>query len=313
MSSSVVYAGMDISRDQLDLNVPFQGRRHQKSFAHDRRGHAALVRWLAQFTSIHVVCEATGGFERSVMDALHAAQIPVSLTNPRQVRDFARAQGRLAKTDRLDAAVLADYGAAVRPDPTPARSLAHRELEAWIDRRRQISDLLQMERCRLRQADAPPLRRTIRSLIRSLETQLRNIEACLRKLVEELPELNRIVQRLCQVKGIAFISALGLIASLPELGRLNRREVAALSGLAPLNRDSGCFRGRRATWGGRADVRRILYMVALVAARRNPMFMAFYQRLRAAGKPGKLALVALMRKMVVYLNAILKSEQLAFS
>ncbi len=313
MPSSTVYVGMDISSDRLDLNVPDQGRCLQKPFANDRRGHAALVRWLTGFHGVLVVCEATGGYERAVVQALQAASIAVCVVNPRQVRDFARAQGRLAKTDRLDARVLADYGTAIHPLPTPARSEAHRQLEAWMDRRRQLSDMLQMERCRLRQADHPALRRAIRGSIRSLESELRRLEATLRKLLTELPDLNRVVQRLCQVKSIGLISALGLLASLPELGHLNRRQAAALAGLAPLNRDSGTFRGRRVIWGGRSHVRRVLYMVALVAARRNSRFATFYQRLRAAGKPGKVALVALMRKMIVYLNAILKSEQLAFS
>lgn len=313
MSSFAVYAGMDIARDQLDLCVPTPTARLQKSFPHDRRGHAALVRWLAGFPDVHVVCEATGGFERAAVDALQTADLPVSVINPRQVRDFARAQGLLAKTDRLDAGVLADYGAAMHPETTPVRSNAHRQLEAWIDRRRQISDLLQMERCRLRQADAPDLRRVIRSLIRSLEAQLDHIEARLRKLVEELPELDRIVQRLCQIKGIAFLSALSLLISLPELGRINRREIAALVGVAPLNCDSGRFHGRRRVWGGRAHVRRLLYMVALVAARYNPTFREFYRRLRAAGKPGKLALVALMRKIIVHLNTLMKTENLTIA
>ena len=313
MSSAIVYTGMDISRDRLDLNVPTQNHRLQKAFPNDRQGHAALVRWLPRFGTVQIICEATGGYERSVVQALHAAAIPVSVVNPRQVRDFARAQGRLAKTDRLDARVLADYGAAVQPKLTPMRTEAHHQLEAWMNRRHQLSDMLLMERCRLRQAEQPVLRRAIRSTIRSLENQLHQIETTLKKLLNELPDLKRVVQRLCQVKGIALVSALGLLASLPELGQLNRREAAALAGVAPLNRDSGFFRGRRTVWGGRPHVRRVLYMVALVAARYNPPFVAFYQRLRQAGKPGKLALVAVMRKMIVYLNAILKTEQLAFS
>jgi transposase len=313
MSSSIVYAGMDIARDQLDLHMPGPSGRYSKSFANDHRGHAALVRWSAGLPGLHIICEATGGYERAVVDALQLAQVPVSVINPRQVRDFARSQGRLAKTDRLDAQVLADYGRAVRPEATAPRSKTERELEAWIDRRRQLSEMLQMERCRLRQTTHAAVRRSIRATIRSFEKQVQSIEETLRVLVAQIPKLNHIVGRLCQVKGIAFISALSLLAGLPELGRLNRRQAAALAGVAPLNRDSGRFRGRRAVWGGRSHVRRVLYMVALVAARRNPTFTTFYQRLRAAGKPGKLALVAVMRKMVVYLNAILKTEQLAFS
>lgn len=313
MSSSLVYAGMDISRDRLDLNVPTSGRCLQKSFANNLRGHASLVRWLTKLGNFHVVCEATGGFERAVAQAFHAASIPVSVVNPRQVRHFARAQGRLAKTDRLDARVLTDYGAAVKPPATPERPEVHRQIVAWIDRRCQLVDLIQMERCRLRQAEHSDIQRAIRSVIRSLETQRKQIESTLKKLMLDAPDFAAAVQRLCQVKGVGFISAVGLLAALPELGRINRREVAALAGVAPLNQDSGAFRGRRAIWGGRPQVRRMLYMVALVAAHHNPSFSVFYSRLRKANKPAKVALVAVMRKMIVYLNAILKSEKLALS
>ena len=310
MSVQTVHIGMDISKDTLDLHDP--NRNQTKQFAHDRRGHASLVRWLSGQT-VHVVCEATGKYERSVVDALQAAAIPVSVINPRQVRDFAKSQGRLAKTDRLDAKVLSDYGAAIKPSPTPPRSKEHRQLEEWIARRVQIVDMLQMERCRLRQTTDGALRKTIRSLIRSMEIQVRHAEEALAKLVDLVPILATAVQKLCEVKGVGVISALSILASMPELGQLNRRQVAALAGVAPFNCDSGAFRGRRSIWGGRDGAKRALYMVALVAARRNPALSEFYKRLRNAGKPGKVALVAVMRKVIIQLNGIMKIHQLAFT
>lgn len=309
MNDSPVYAGMDIASDRLDLCFPARKQGpEQRSFTNDRRGHTSLTRWLAKGPRVHVVCEASGGYERAVVDALQAADIPVSVVNPRQIRDFARAQGRLAKTDSLDAKVMADYGVAMKPKTTPVRSRSHREIEALLDRRRQLVDMLQMERCRLRQANQATVRKAIRGMIKALETQRDKIEVLLKQVLEQLPELGRSVELMCQVKGVGVLSALSLMTYLPELGQINRRQVAALAGVAPFNRDSGKFRGRRSISGGRVKVRGVLYMVALVAMRHNPRFRDFYQRLRAAGKSGKVALTAVMRKMVIYLNAILKSE-----
>lgn len=309
MKDSPVYAGMDIASDRLDLCFPARKQGpEQRSFANDRRGHMSLARWLAKGPGVHVVCEASGGYERAVVDALQAAGIPVSVVNPRQIRDFARAQGRLAKTDSLDARVMADYGVAMKPKATPVRSRPHRELEALLDRRRQLVDMLQMEKCRLRQADQAGVRKAIRDMIKALEAQRDGIEASLQQVLEQLPELGRSVEVMRQVKGVGLLSAVSLMTYLPELGQVNRRQVAALAGVAPFNQDSGKFRGRRAVRGGRVKVRGVLYMVALVAMRHNPRFRVFYQRLRAAGKTGKVALTAVMRKMLIYLNATLKSE-----
>jgi transposase len=260
-----------------------------------------------------VICEATGGYERAVVDVLQAEGISVSVINPRQIRDHARSKGLLAKTDRLDAQVLADYGSTIQPAPSSPRPQAVRQLEAVIHRRRQIGEMIQMEKCRLQQTQDPLIRKTIQSLIRSMELQQRKLEASLGDVLSEYPQLDRIVKRLCQVKGIGLISAMTILASMPELGRLNRREAAALAGVAPFNQDSGKRRGRRVVWGGRAHLRKALYMVALVASRYNPRFSTFYEHLRNNGKPGKVALTALMRKVIVYLNAIIKEEGLALS
>jgi transposase len=208
--------------------------------------------------------------ERVVVRALSEASIEVSRVNPRQVRDFARSQGRLAKTDRLDAQVLAEYGAAVRPAPTRPPTEEHRQLEALVHRREQLVGMVQMERCRLHQAEDAVVRRMVRTHLQWLEKQVRAVDEALRQRVESLPEVDHLVRRLCQEKGTAFIAAVSLLVAIPELGYLNRRQIAALVGLAPYNCDSGRFRGQRRIWGGRAFARRILYMVALAAIRRVP-------------------------------------------
>jgi transposase len=309
MNQTIVYAGMDISRDHLDLCLPHQQALKERIFSNNRAGHTALARWLlAKSSEVHVVCEATGGYERAVVDALQSAGIAVSVVNPRQVRDFARAQGRLAKTDRIDAKVLLDYALAIEPRPTALRTQSQRHIEALLDRRSQLVKTLQMERCRLRQAQQGDVRQDIRSMIRLLERRRDKIEKGLKLFLEDHPELQAQVEQLTQVKGIAFLSALSLLAYLPELGKVNRRQIAALAGVAPFNRDSGQCRGRRSVWGGRQQVRTTLYMVALVASRHNPRFRTSYLHLCEAGKPHKVALVALMRKILIYLNASMKEH-----
>ncbi len=310
MNEPRVYMGVDISKDSLDF---WGSSGRPGTYANNKSGCRALACRLKKIEHVQVICEATGGYERMLVDALQSAGIDVSVVNPRQVRDFARAQGRLAKTDRLDAQVLAEYGQAMKPKATPPRSKAHRQIEEVIQRRRQLVDMAQMERCRLRQTADPAMRKSIKGLVRILEAQIKSAERRMNQLMEELPALKQAVTRLCQIKGVAMISALSLLAFMPELGSLNRAEAGALAGVAPFNRDSGTFRGRRIIWGGRSAVRATLYMVALVASRRNPMFAAFYQQLRKRGKQAKVALVAVMRKMIVYINGILKTELPAFA
>lgn len=302
MSQLTVHVGIDVSKDTLDVSAPLRKR----SFANTAQGHRTLVAALLRLGPVHVVCEATGGYERAVVDALHQVGVPVSVVNPRQVRDFARSQGRLAKTDQIDSQVLADYGQAIQPKPTPPCSAEQRQLEQWIARRRQLLDMLQMEQCRLQQTSDAALRRAIRSIVHTLKAQIHRVEHQLQKLLEAVPAWARAVKQLCTVKGVGFITALSLLATLPEIGHLNRRQAAALAGLAPFNRDSGKARGRRMIGGGRPGVRQALYMAALVASVRNPTFKAFYQRLRNAGKPGKVALTAVMRKLLIHLNCIMK-------
>ncbi len=233
----------------------------------------------------------------------------MAVVNPRQVRDFARALGRLAKTDRIDAQVLALFGARVQPAPRPLPDEATQELEAVLLRRRQLLEMLHAERQRLPRARGREVRRNLRAHIRWLEHSLIDTDATLEALIQASP-LWRVQDHLLQsVPGVGPTLARTLLAQLPELGHLDRRQIAALVGVAPLARDSGTHRGRRQCWGGRPALRSVLYMAALVAARWNPVLRAFYARLRAAGKPGKVALVAVARKLLTILNAMLRDQR----
>jgi transposase len=254
-----------------------------------------------------VILEATGGFELPLVGALLAAGLPVTVVNPRQVRDFARATGQLAKTDAIDARVLAHFGEAVRPELRPLPNEATRELAALVARRRQLIEMLTAEKNRLRLA-ARAVRRDIEQHIRWLERRLSDLDGNLAQQVRSSPNWRARDDLLQSVPGIGPVSSVTLLAQLPELGRLNRKEIAALVGVAPLNRDSGTLRGRRRVWGGRRHVRATLYMATLVATRCNPTIRSFYTRLLAAGKPKKLALTASMRKLLITLNAMLRNN-----
>jgi transposase len=305
MSESPVYVGMDIAKATLDLHVPTQPQPQVRQFTNATRGHRSLVAWLQKRGPSHVVCEATGGYERAIVTALQTAGIVVSVVNPRQVRDFARAQGRLAKTDRLDAAVLADYGRCLRPTASAQPSAAQRQLAELVTRRQQVQQVRAAEHNRLEHTTHPALRRQIQRHVVALERQLEQLDTWLTELVQAEEPLARKVARLCLVVGVGRLTALILLATVPELGSLNRRQAAALVGVAPFNRDSGPRRGHRLILGGRAVARRALYMAGLVAAFTNPRLKQFYQRLVAAGKAPKVALVAVMRKLIILLNHIL--------
>ena len=308
MMPQVVYVGMDVAKATLDLCALGTQGSVVRQCSNNSKGHQALVTWLATFGLVQVVCEATGGYERAAVQALQQAGCAVSVLNPRLVRDFARSLGYLAKTDRLDARILAEYGRRLTPRATAPTTPAQQQLALWVARRRQLVEMSHMERCRLQQTDDPVLRRAIQSLLRTLAQQLKRVHLALQKLVDATPALARAVAILRTVRGVGQLTALTLLATLPELGQLNRRQIAALTGVAPFNHDSGQHHGRRLIWGGRADARKALYMAALVAAFKNPTYQAFYQRLRGAGKPGKLALTAVMRKLICHLNAILKIQ-----
>jgi transposase len=304
MELSPVYVGIDVSKARLDIAV--RPGTETWTVAPDEAGLAALVKRLTALAPALVVLEATGGLEAPVVSALAAAGLPVVVVNPRQVRDFAKALGRLAKTDPLDAEVLARFGEAVRPEPRPLKDAQAQELDALLTRRQQLVGMLSAEKNRLGQARGR-VKRDIEAHIRWLEKRLTEVDGDLKHLMEASPLWRAEEDLLCSVPGVGPVLALALLADLPELGRLNRRQIAALAGVAPFNRDSGRFRGTRAIWGGRARLRALLYMATLAAVRSNPLIRPFYQRLRAAGKKPKVALTACMRKLLTILNAMVRS------
>ena len=306
MDKAPTFVGIDVSKHSLDVHLRPSGE--SSTFGHDDENVAALVERLTAPGPALVVLEATGGLEVRLAAALAAAGLPVAVVNPRQVRAFARATGRLAKTDRLDAAVIARFAEAVRPPVRPLPDEATRQLGALVARRRQLLEMLVAERNRRHAAD-PALHGRIDAHLLWLDEALAEIERDLDRVVWESAVWRAKEELLRSVPGVGPVSARTLLAELPELGSLTRRQAAALVGVAPFNRDSGRMRGKRAIGGGRAALRACLYMAAVAAARgSNPMIAGFYRRLRAAGKPAKLALTACMRKLVVTLNAMLRNN-----
>ena len=299
------YVGIDVSAATLDVAV-HEGRVTQ--VGNDAVGIAAVVREFQAQPPTLIVLEATGAYHRSVTSALVAAGLVVAVVNPRQVRDFARSTGQLAKTDRLDAVLLARFAAVVRPTPRPVPSEATLELAALVERRRQLVDMLTAEKNRLGVA-RKPVRPSVQQVIRALEKALAQADADVDRWIRQSPVWRAQEELLRSVPGVGPQTARLLIATMPELGRLTRRETAALVGVAPLACDSGTLRGHRRCWGGRRHIRAVLYMAALAGTRCNPVLRACYRRLRAAGKPVKVALTACMRRLIVILNAIAKSQQ----
>jgi transposase len=300
---TTIYAGLDIAK--LNLQLHLAGRLHD--LPNTPAAHRRLLKLLATHPGVQVICEATGGYEREVVAALHQAQVPVSVLNPARVRHFARATGQRAKTDHIDAALLSAYGQALQPKATTARTEQEQQLTELVRRRVQVLEVLVAQRLQAQRLSVPVLQRQAQSLVRRLERDLEQIEEHLKELRTQAATLDVRVQKLQAITGVGALTALGVLAELPELGTLNRRQVAALAGLAPHPRESGQWQGRRSIGGGRAPVRRALYMAALVAARSNRHLKEFYQRLRNAGKPAKVALTAVMRKLIVLMNHILKN------
>ncbi|HYD51089.1 MAG TPA: IS110 family transposase [Gemmatimonadaceae bacterium] len=302
--------GIDVAKAELVVGTRPAAERW--TVANDERGVRTLVERLTRDAPELIVLEATGGYELLAVGALAAAGLPVVVVNPRQVRDFARATGQLAKTDRIDADVLALFAERVRPDVRPLRGEDAQELDALLTRRRQLLDMLQAERNRLGQVFGRAHARVKKSLkahVAYLERELRVADADLGTMVRQSPAWRERDDLLQSVPGVGPVLSRTLLADLPELGELSRREIAKLVGIAPLSRDSGTLRGRRFIQGGRASVRAVLYMAALVATKRNAVIRAFYQRLVAAGKPKKLALVACMRKLLTILNVMARTHE----
>lgn len=305
MSEAAVFVGIDVSKARLDVCERPSGQTW--SSANDEAGIATLVERLQAVRPAVVTLEATGGLERAVVAALGLAlgDLPVVVVNPRQVRDFAKATGRLAKTDALDAAALAHFADALRPQPRPLPSAEERALAALVERRRQVVGMLSAEKNRLRQA-APPIQPRVQAHIAWLEQAVAELDTDLDQMLRASPLWREREQLLRQAPGVGPTVANTLLAELPELGTLSTKRLAALVGLAPLNRDSGSWRGQRAIWGGRARVRAALSMAALVGVRHNPLLQAFYERLLVRGKPKKVALVACMHKLLGILNAVVR-------
>jgi transposase len=301
------YIGIDVSKDRLDIAV--RPTEDTWSVANDALGIPEVVQRLAQLHPKLVVLEATGGLQLPVAAALASAGLPLSMVNPRQVRDFARATGKLAKTDQLDAQVLAHFAEAVRPTPYPLPDAQTQELTALLTRRHQLVEMLTAEKNRLGATRSEAVRQRVQDHIRWLEQELADLDDELDHTLRESPLWREKDNLLRSVPGIGRVVSITLLADLPELGTLSRHQIAALVGVAPLNRDSGRFRGKRTVWGGRARVRAALYMAALTASLYNPIIKTFYHRLCSAGKVRKVALTACMRKLLIILNSMVKHQQ----
>lgn len=303
--STPQYLGIDVAKDHVDVAVGPTGDVWRLALTEE--GLEELVRRLQQLTPTLIVLEASGGYQLPAVAALAAAQLPVAVVNPRQVRAFAKALGKLAKTDRVDAQVLALFGERVQPTPRPVPDEQTQALEALVTRRRQLVSMLAMEQHRLGQA-RPAVRTRIQEHVTWLRRELASVEEDLNHTLRQSPVWREQDDLLRGVPGVGPMLSLTLLTELPELGQLTHKQIAALVGVAPFNRDSGTLRGQRHIWGGRAPVRTVLYMATLSAVRYNPVIRAFYQRLCAAGKVKKVALVASMHKLLIILNAMLRHK-----
>jgi len=305
--SATVYIGLDIAKATLQLHCQNQ----QVALPNNAEGHARLIKRLRAVPGAHLVCEATGGYERSIVAAFHAAKVPVSVVNPAQVRHFALAQGCRAKNDPLDAAVLTAYGHAIKPAPTPVPEAVLAELRALVQWRDQLKEQLARLRIQTEHLTLRFAQRQQAKLITHLKKQMAGVEAELERILARAPNVHAQVQALVELDGVGWITALSVFAQMPELGQLNRGQTAALAGLAPWTRQSGPWEGQRHIGGGRAIVRHALYMSAVVLARKTETTLGkFYARLRLAGKPAKVALTAVMRKLLIQMNQTLKDHAL---
>ena len=304
-----VYVGLDIAKATLQLHLQSKSC----DLANTASGHHQLIKRLAAIPGAHVVCEATGGYERAVVTALHAASLAVSVINPARVRQFARASGELAKTDPIDAARLTAFGQAFTPEPTAARTATELKMAALVTRRVQLLELRVAEAQRADTCADLDVRKLFTPWLAQMEKQITKVEALIEALLKTQAPLADQVQRLDDIMGVGRITAVMVLATMPELGQLNRRQAAALAGLCPYNRDSGQWAGKRCISGGRAEVRRALYMAALSASRSNHLLKPLYDRLIAAGKPAKVALTAVMRKLIVLMNHLLKNPNFSLA
>jgi transposase len=299
-------AGIDVGKEKLDVGLADDKRVWE--WANDEGGRATIADWVVEQKVTLVVVEASGGYEAAIVSELVGRGIAVAVVNPTRVRAFARAEGILAKTDKIDAGVIARFGATMKPQVRARREQAQVELNELVSRRRQIVLMLTAEKNRLHPA-SPTMQTHIASHIVWLQTEIVRLEQQISQTIETHPEWTETTKRVESVPGIGFITAATLVADLPELGHLNRHKIAALVGVAPFNHDSGKQRGKRRIFGGRTSVRSVLYMATLSAIKHNPVIKAFYQRLLDKGKLKKVALTACMRKLLVILNTMVKTGQ----
>jgi transposase len=305
MRKETTYLGIDVSKEYLDMAQHLSDKEWR--FTNDYTGISELINQVKKMGLIVVIVEATGGYEAYLTAMLAAHNVSVVVVNPRQVRDFAKSIGRLAKTDTIDAKVLAHFGNAVKPEPRLLRDKQTQELKDITTRRRQVSEMIVAENNRLHTAGIS-MREHIQAHIEWLEQDLSKIDRDMRNLIKNSPLWGEMDNLLQSVPGVGNVLSSTLLAELPELGTLNRRQVAALVGVAPFNRDSGTLKGKRTVWGGRSAVRKVLYMSTLVAMRYNPVIKGFYERLCGNGKAKKLAIIACMRKLLIILNAIIRNR-----
>lgn len=307
METGKVYIGIDISQDHLDI-ASYPADKIWK-YGNNKHGIKKIVEKLQGIQPQVIVMEATGGLEAPLREALERVGLPVAVMNPRRIRDFGRAMGLLAKTDKLDAKVMAYFAAKIEPEPRPASDSDSKYLEHLLERRDQLQEMLTAEKNRLRQSLNSIIQQQIQEHIDWIERDIQDLDKLIKEKIAANPTLQQKIDLLQSMKGVGDILSAKLIAKLPELGHLNQREIAALVGLAPFNRDSGRYRGKRTIWGGRAGVRQAFYMPALVAIRCNVVIRTLYQRLIAQGKLKKVAIVACMHKMLTILNSMVKNNR----
>lgn len=307
MADQIVYIGIDVAKHTLEI-APFD--KGGNSISNTPKDIRALFRRISRLSLPAVLCcEATGGYEKTLVSLALAADHPVAILNPKQVRDYARSKGILAKTDRIDAQVIADFAAQNRPQPMEAPSPSQAALRSLVTRRSSLVDMRKDELNRLDPEPDPETKKSIKRHLRWIDKEIAAIESKIRTLINEHPDLKAASKRLQQVKGIGPNTTQVLLANVPELGRLEDRKVVALVGLAPFNNDSGNWKGRRSIRGGRSQVRKVLYMAAVTALTHNPILKAFYKRLIAKGKPPKVAIVAVMRKLLTLANRIIADPE----
>jgi transposase len=299
-----LFIGIDIAKAEVEIKE--SSRQETYSERNNQTGIRRIVRRMLEIQPILVAMEATGGYEKPLARALAEAGIRIAVINPRQIRDFARSVGKLSKTDSIDAEIIALYAERIRPEPRGLRDNDTDALHALLARRQQLMQMQTAEKNRIQMQSTAAVQRSVRSMLRSLEKEIKALSLSIDGLLAACPAIRARIDLLQTVRGVGPVVAQTLVAAVPELGSASKRQIAALVGVAPVNRDSGTMRGYRSIWGGRSNVRAILYMAAMSAARSNPTIRSFYNRLRASGKKPKVALVACMRKLLVILNAILK-------